>query len=186
MIRHALSAADHARGSPSMSRRRDPAWQSGVPEPPWLSPDPTLPAARGRMRTALAEALAAMDPAVMARVATLADADHPGAALRLTARLLHGAYAGRRARDLATCALLLAVIEYRDVRAAIELILLHGAATRPARQEEAACRRCHVDHALALLARAGRGWWCAVEEAALLSETDPLTPEACAAWNTAR
>jgi hypothetical protein len=91
----------------------------------WLWTDPSLAGVRGRMRAALADALAALPTAKVERIAALAEASEPGAALRLSARLLREPASGwQQARDLAACALLLAVLEHLDERAALEFALL--------------------------------------------------------------
>jgi hypothetical protein len=98
-----------------------PSWRIWPGEQLWLWPGPARPGMRRRMRAALAEALAALPTAAIARIAALAEDREPAAALRLTARLLHACESGWQQRgDLRATALWLAVVEYRDERAALE------------------------------------------------------------------
>lgn len=113
------------------------AWRHWPPEQLWLWPDPTSPAVRGRMRAVLADALATLPPAEVERVSALADLGEPGAALRLSARLLgRRAEGNQKARDLSASALLLATLEYGDERAALEFALLAHQFADPAIKAE--------------------------------------------------
>lgn len=97
------------------------------PEMTWLwARNPADDAACGRMKDALAEAIMLMPTEDVERIADLAEAGEPGAALRLTARLArtHRMLGAQRQRDLAACALLVAVVEHSDERAAIEFAVL--------------------------------------------------------------
>jgi hypothetical protein len=109
------------------------AWRSWPSQQLWLWDDPTSAAVRGRMRAVLADALADLPEVEAERLSGLADADEPGAVLRLLARLL-GQQVGacQMARDLSACALLLATLEYGDERAALEFALLAHRCADPA------------------------------------------------------
>ena len=101
-----------------------PAWRTWPREQLWLSPDPTQPGVRTQMRAALADAVSNMPTADIERIAELAEQNDAGSALRLIARLVRARGNDQHHRDLAGCALLLAVIDYQDEHAAVELAVL--------------------------------------------------------------
>jgi hypothetical protein len=118
-----LRCADSARQGPS---DRDAAWRAWPREQLWLWRDLSPSPVRARTRSVLADAISTLLAAEIEGIAALAEADEPGAALRLTARLLRrqaDRLGWQMARDLAASALLLAVIEHRDVRAALEFVM---------------------------------------------------------------
>lgn len=165
-------------------------WRTWPAEQLWLCPEPVLRAMRARMRAVLADALAHLSADEVARIATLAEDRDYAAALRLTARLLYASITHcQRAADLAACALWLAVIEYRDERAALEfahLVLalagsaeaspvnglrypqpLHTAAKLTTRlRDQALC-------ALTMASLSG-GWGCLFRTLRQLAQGDPL------------
>lgn len=103
------------------------AWRAWPAQQLWLWRDLAPSPVRARMRSVLADALGDCPTVDIERVAALAEADEPGAAWRLTARLLcrqADRQAWQWAHDLAASALLLAGIEYRDERAALEFLVL--------------------------------------------------------------
>lgn len=167
-----------------------PAWREWSPEQLWLWSNPMIPAVRARMRAALATAVSTLPDQDIECIAAHAERNDPGSALRLTARLLRATGTDQRARDLASCALLLAVLEHQDERAAIELTVLvslraarisgrwrdHYSYPPPLNQPRRLRARMMHRGGLAVVLLAGRtGWARAVREIGLVATDDPLS-----------
>jgi hypothetical protein len=183
----------HTGGGTSKPPDRNVAWRTWPREQLWLWPDPSPRSVRTRIRSVLAEALGALPAVEIESVSGLAEADEPGAALRLTARLLHRRtdfHGWQAAHDLAASALLLAMIEYRDEWSALEFVrLVHPSAGGAPALRFAAGRypppldrrrflrarlRRQAGLALSLVASSGAEWACTVDDLGRLGGGDPL------------
>ena len=189
-----VAAPGRADGPGPKPGDQDAGWPTWPREHLWLWPDPSPSPVRARIRSVLADALGTLPVTDIERVAALAEADEPGAALRLTARLLRRQTdrdGWQAAHDLAASALLLAVIEYRDERAAAEFVrLVHqgdaGCAAgmrfdagrypppldRPRLLRERLQHR--VDLAQSLVAASGAAWFRTLDPPGRWSDGDPL------------
>lgn len=181
------AAIEH--GSKLRPATDDVASRDWRPEQMWLWPDPSSDLVRTQLRAALGGAVAALPAPDLEHIAYFADHGKPGAALRLTARLLHVQVDDPElARDLTACALLLAAIEHRDERAVFEFAAFAHSRTPLAEQafedyhypppldqpRRLSARLRHQASLVLSRARTPRGWTTVVRDLARLLEGDPL------------